>query len=296
MNKEGLVEEQKLATLLVIWRLPDFITSFLAALASGYMIIWMEFVESASIIIPGIILIILSVKLNRNLKFQFNYGTGKVEAITAMCCEIFDIAGLCCIVLFSIRELIKPEEEHHFILTALLLKLVGLVIDLFLLNKQKKLAHEVKSRMFHSAYVGAKKEFVFDIVASLALIFSYVYRKSKWINYFSPILCLIFAIPFFVICFHHLTDAIYELVDLTLDEDTQLKLLKVLSSYYEEYEQLIEVKSRRNGNLLYVDLELMFDEDKSFKEIKKAAENIASGIEKEIGDCKVNIVINSNKT
>ncbi|WP_029324623.1 cation transporter [Butyrivibrio sp. AE3004] len=292
MDKKGYTEERKLALLFVLWRMPDFITSFLAALASGYMIIWMEFVESASIIIPGIVLLILSGKLEKNLKYQFNYGTGKIEAIAALCCETFDIAGLFCIVIFSVRELIRQGNGEHFILAALAFKVIGLIIDSFLLTKQKNLVESVHSRMFHSAYVGAKKEFVFDVVASLALIFSYVFRESSWIKYFSPILCLVFVVPIFVECFHHLKDAIYELIDMTLDEETQLKLLKVLSMYYEDYEQLIAVRSRQNGRFMNVDLELLFDEDKSYKEIRASANNIANGIEREIGNCKVNIIIN----
>ena len=94
-----------------LWRLPDFFTSFIAAVASGSVVVWLEFIENASVLIPGVLLVILARKLNRNLKFKFNYGTGKVEAITALFIEIFDIAGLFCITFFAIKALVKALQS-----------------------------------------------------------------------------------------------------------------------------------------------------------------------------------------
>ena len=112
-RSEALTEQYKVAVLLVVWKIPAFTTSFLAACASRSMVLWLEFIENASIFIPGIILLILSRKLNKNLKFRYNYGTEKVEAITALSCEMFDLAGLFCIVLFAVRNLIKGSEEKR---------------------------------------------------------------------------------------------------------------------------------------------------------------------------------------
>ena len=83
-RSEALTEQYKVAVLLVVWKIPAFTTSFLATCASRSMVLWLEFIENASIFIPGIILLILSRKLNKNLKFRYNYGTEKVEAITAL--------------------------------------------------------------------------------------------------------------------------------------------------------------------------------------------------------------------
>ena len=79
-KKAALFNEQyKITSLMVLWRIPTFITSFVAACASSSIVIWLECLENASIILPGVRLLILTRKLNKNLKFRYNYGTGKVE-------------------------------------------------------------------------------------------------------------------------------------------------------------------------------------------------------------------------
>ena len=125
MNATGkrteLKKQHDVALVLIFGRLPEFVTSFIAATASGSAVVWLEFIESASILLPGVLIAFLTKKLNRNLKYVFNYGTGKVEAITALSCEIFDIAGLFCVVFFSIREIIRPEPESTYLLFALII-------------------------------------------------------------------------------------------------------------------------------------------------------------------------------
>ena len=91
-KKTALFNEQyKITSLMVLWRIPTFITSFVAACASSSIVIWLEFLENASIILPGVLLLIFTRKLNKNLKFKYNYGTDKVESVTALCCEMFDL-------------------------------------------------------------------------------------------------------------------------------------------------------------------------------------------------------------
>ena len=116
----------------MVWKIPAFTTSFLAACASRSMVLWLEFIENASIFIPGIILLILSRKLNKNLKFRYNYGTEKVEAITALSCEMFDLAGLFCIVLFAVRNLIKGSEEGEYVLGSMNEKIHHTTVGLYM--------------------------------------------------------------------------------------------------------------------------------------------------------------------
>ena len=109
MKKSVMREEQRLALLLIVRRIPKFITSFVAAVVSGSMAVWLEFMENVSILIPGVLIAVLSGAMKHNLKYQFNYGTGKLEALTAFACEIFDIAGLLCI---DIEISFLPETPY----------------------------------------------------------------------------------------------------------------------------------------------------------------------------------------
>lgn len=290
-KKTELRNQQRIALLLILWRLPEFFTSFIAASASGSVVVWLEFIENASILIPGIILLVLSGKLSRNLKYVFNYGTGKVEAITALCCEIFDIAGLFCVSFFAIKGLFAPEEDEKYLGLALAVSIAGLLIDLIILRQQKKILSGSHSKMFHTAFVSAQKEFFFDAASIITLVISLIFEGTLWIRYFSPVVCLIIVVPFFTIVMKHLRESVSELVDRTLDEESQLKIIKVLNEFYDSYEEFGEVRSRINGEEKYIDIELTFKADMKYQDVKTAAAKIEERIREELGDCHINVVI-----
>ena len=291
MKSDVLEKQKKIAFLFLLWRIPNAVTSFTAAVASKSLVVWMEFIEDVSILIPGIILVILSKKLSKNLKFKFNYGTGKVEAITALCCEMFDLAGLGCILFFAIRSLIKPHEEQSDMLVALIVSLVGIVIDIIILRKEKAITEAEHSRMLHTAYLGAQKEFGFELISITTIVISMIFSKAKWIHYFSPVLGIILTIPFGFFVIHHLRGAVLELSDITLDEESQLKILKVINEFDDSYEYLGNVKSRINGKYKHIDIEMQFKPTMTYAEARDVSGKIKKRIVDEIGECSVNILI-----
>ncbi|MCR4590981.1 MAG: cation transporter [Lachnospiraceae bacterium] len=291
-KSEALTEQYKIAVLLVIWKIPNFVTSFVAACASRSMVLWLEFIENASIFVPGIILLILSRKLNKNLKFKYNYGTEKVEAITALSCEMFDLAGLFCIVLFAVRKLMHGSEEgEEYLLFALIVSIIGFLIDIFIVNKEKKLVSVNHSKMLHTAYISAQKEFVFDIISMITLVIEIIFVGRSWISYFAPAVSIVLAIPFSLLVIKNLKKSLIDLTDLTLDEENQLRILKILSEFYEEYETLGEIKSRMNGEKIYVDIELSFRGDRCFRDIRKTVAAMKERVTEELGKCTVNVII-----
>ncbi|MCR5580040.1 MAG: cation transporter [Pseudobutyrivibrio sp.] len=291
MKNKNFKEQKKIALLLVLWRIPEFVTSFIAASTSQLMVVWLEFIECASILIPGLLLIILSSRLEHNLKFKFNYGTGRIEAITALCCEVLDIVGLFCVVFFSVKRILKPQVEHSYLNFALVVSVIGVVIDAVILIKQKKLLEGVSNRMFHTAYISAVKEFGFDFLSIITLIMVIVFGHNRWIQLFPPVVSILIAIPFALIVIEHMKESISELIDRTLDEENQLKILKVLGEFYDSYEELYDIKSRIYGENKIIDLAIGFRDDYTFAEIKQLKEKIEKRIVEEIDNCTVNIIL-----
>lgn len=291
MKKDVLQEEQRLALLLILWRIPSVFASLFSAIVSGSMVVWLEFVENASVLIPAILLAALSRRMGRDLKYQFNYGTGKLEAITAFACEVFDVAGLLCIISFSIRKLLRPEADEGNLLLALAVCVAGTLIDVFLLYRQKKLSEREHSKMLHTAYLSAKKDFAFDCISISTLLIGIVFSETPWIRSSSPVLCILMSIPFGCVVLHHLRESLAELADETLDEDSQLKLLKVLISLRDSYEDFGELRSRTNGKYKHIDVEISFPPQTPWSEAVQASSRIRERIRGELGESIVNFII-----
>jgi divalent metal cation (Fe/Co/Zn/Cd) transporter len=290
VKKDVLREEQRLAHLLIIWRIPSCIASLVAASVSGLMVVWLEFLENASVLIPAILLATLSKRMGYDLRYQFNYGTGKLEALTAFACEMFDIAGLFCILTFSVRSLTHAEAEERQLLLALGASIAGSAFDFFLLSRQKKLTEREHSKMLHTAYLSARKDFAFDCIAVAAIVTDIVFSGTAWIRYFSPVLCIAVAIPFGVIVLRHLRESLVELTDHTLDEDSQLKLLKVLVEFRNSYDDWRDLRSRTSGKHKYIDIEIGFRPETPYGEAYRTVTRIRERISEEIEDAQVNFL------
>ncbi|SFB96688.1 cation transporter [Butyrivibrio sp. YAB3001] len=291
MKAEVLEKQQKLALLLLLWRIPGTVAAFIAATASDSMVLWLEFIENFSIVVPGIIILFLSQKLNKNLKFRFNYGTGKVEAIVALCCEVFDIAGLFCIVFFAVRKIIRGSSEEGDLFLALGVSILGVLIDFFIMKKERALFQKEHSRMLHTAYLSAQKEFGFDFISIATIAISIVFAKTSWIRFFSPVVSIIIAMFFGKMVLDYLRGAVIELADMTLDEESQLKIVKVLNEFFDAYETLGDVKSRVNGKNKIIDIGLEFRSDMTFEEVSDIVKRMKERITQELGECSVNIYI-----
>ena len=287
---KAMNEQKKIALMVVLWRIPAFITSIIAAIASQSLVLWLEFLENASVFLPGVLLLVLSGRLSRNLKFKYNYGTEKVEAITALCCEMFDLAGLFCITIFALRTIIRGTEpaEGDYMIFALVVSIIGLVVDVVILIRERRLVLKTHNKMLHTARVSAEKEFVFDIISIITLIVTIVHEDTAR---YTPIFSLILVIPFSVIVVGHLKKSLMELSDLTLDEENQLRIVKILSEFFEHYDELGEVRSRMTGDSIYVDIELSFRDDMTYSEIRETVVNMKSRVEEELGKCMVNVIM-----
>ncbi len=289
-KNKAMNEQKKIALMVVLWRIPAFITSILAAIASQSLVLWLEFLENASVFLPGVLLLVLSGRLSRNLKFKYNYGTEKVEAIAALCCEMFDLAGLFCITIFALRTIIRGTEpaEGDYMIFALVVSIIGLFVDVVILIRERNLVKKNHSKMLHTARVSAEKEFVFDIISIITLIVTIVHEDTAR---YTPIFSLILVIPFSVIVINHLKKSLMELSDLTLDEENQLRIVKILSEFFEHYDELGEVRSRMTGDSIYVDIELSFRDDMTYSEIRETVVSMKSRVEEELGTCMVNVIM-----
>lgn len=69
----------------------------------------MDFVESLGNVLNSGFVALLSRKLSRNLKYEYNYGVGKIEAISALCCDGILICGLVLMVISSVNDFILPK-------------------------------------------------------------------------------------------------------------------------------------------------------------------------------------------
>lgn len=284
-------KQQKLTIMQFFLELPNFIAVLLSAIFSGSLIVWLDFIDSLSGIFGEGVVMAQSRKLSKDLKFKYNYGVGKVEALTTILCEGIAIGGLVCIMIISIIEIINPAKPSDLIIYVVVLKIINVLLDLFFVYKQYKIKKESSSKIIEREFVSNIGALAFDMATLLSLLFIWLFRNYLFSWYIAPILSLVIAIVFTFFYSKHIKNTIDELSDKTLPENLQFKILKVLARHQQEYEYFDNVKSHYNGSELIIDIVICFFDDTPYKDIAEFQKTLQEELTGVLGECVVSLII-----
>ena len=108
-QNDSYKSQQKVSFFNFLAELPNFIAVTVSAIISGSLIVWMDFVDSLGNVLNSGFVALLSRKLRRDLKYEYNHGVGKIEAISALACDGILICGLILMIISSVHDLISPK-------------------------------------------------------------------------------------------------------------------------------------------------------------------------------------------
>lgn len=285
--------QQRVSFLSFLTELPNFVGVTISAILSGSLIVWMDFVDSFCNVLNCGLVALLYFKLRRNLKYEYNYGVGKVEAISSLACNIVLICGLVFMVISSVNDLIFPKEPSGLLIYVVILKVINVTFDTIFLIAHYKLKKKEKTTIANTEFYATLKSFSFDAVALISILLCWIFRDVKAMWYLSPIICIILAILFFIGAIIRAKEAITMLTDRTLPEKDQLKILSILVKFHNRYKGFKFASTRMSGNMKYIDLKLDFDDNTTYSEIKKLCDEITTKLEEKIENCHVEIVIDN---
>ena len=286
--------QQRVSFLNFIAELPNFAAVLFSAIVSGSLLVWMDFIDSLCNVIDAGFVTLLSRKLKRDLKYEYNYGIGKIEAISSLCCEGILICGLLIMLISSVNELIHPRQPSGLLIYVVVLKVINVAFDTFVLKEQDKFKKVGGSELTDAKFYSALKCFAFDMVALVSILICWIFRGYRAVWYFSPVICIILAVFFFTTAVLRVRKSVSILTDRTLPEKEQLKILNVLSKFYGRYEKFEFLSSRMSGETVYIDLGIKFRDETTYAQLKKFCREISHEMEKQIKNSRVSIVIDDD--
>lgn len=286
--------QQRVSFLNFIAELPNFVAVLASAIVSGSLLVWMDFIDSLCNVIDAGFVALLSRKLKRDLKYEYNYGIGKIEAISSLCCEGILICGLLIMLISSINDMINPKQPSVLLIYVVVLKVINVIFDTFFLKEQYKIKKDGGSELTIAKYYSALKCFAFDTVALVSILICWIFRGYRAAWYFSPVICIILACFFFVTAVLRVRKSVSVLTDRTLPEKEQLKILNVLLKFNDRYEEFDFLSSRMSGETVYVDLRIKFRDETTYAQLKEFCREISCEMEKQIKNSRVSIVIDGD--
>ncbi len=292
MNQEkSYQKQQNLSLFSFIYEIPNVIAVMLSAIVSNSILTWLDFVDSLGKIVSDGLIVIQSRRMSHDLKYEYNYGVGKLEAITTFFCQSIEIGGLLCVIIISIMEIIHPEKPSDLLIYVVGLKVVNIFADGFFLHQQNKIHLDNPSTVTESELFADIGEMLFDIVTLISIFVIWLLRNHPLTWYVSPILSIIIAIVLLYICSKHIRHVIQELTDHTLPEEKQLIILKAVSRLNDSYHHFGSINSRYNGIYVDVDIYVKFLPETTYEEIEQFRENIQKELDQDIQNCRVSLMI-----
>ena len=290
-TQSGYKKQQNLSFAQLLSEAPAFIVTLISAIFANTMLLFVDLMDSFGNLLRATMVTVLSKKLSKDLRFEYNYGVGKIEAIASLFCNGLVLCGLLLTMGLSIHAIVFPEKPSDSIIAVVGLKVINVCFDTTFFVKQRKILKIHRSAISETNHAAALAALLIDSVTLISLLVIWLLRNNPLGLYISPVISIFIAIYLLGGCIKRTKTALEDLTDKTLPEDMQMKILNILVRFYNSYSQVYAINSRKSGEILQIDLYLSFEKNTSAEEIVNLKKQMQEEFDKRIGNCIVNIVM-----
>lgn len=296
-EKQMMARLLKVATFQYIMEVVFLIALVVAALLSGSLLAWLDLVESVYTILHAVLIAVLSSKLRKNLKYEYNYGSEKMEAITSLTCNVFWIVALFVLMYNCANNIIHVQQPNSLTVIMLPITVCNVLLDIIITVTEYRMKNAFPdNRVIQEEWASNHQSLLFDTVTMVAIFIVYFFRKDVFAHYLTPAVTAVMCIVSVVLAFIAIKASVWELMDKTADEQTQMKILGVLNRNYDRYKQFYNVKTRKSGKKVFIDIDVDFEEEKTFGEISCFAADLRRELEEKLPGCEVNLILSDEDT
>lgn len=297
MNKSATYKRQKnLSFFQFITEVINLVVVVVSVVLSGSLIMWTDLLNSFGNTLRTGMMSLFSRKMSNDVREEYNYGIGKLEAMISIFCDICVFVGLIVTLGFSVYEIINPKVQTEMLVVAVGFKAICVLFDTPILIGQYRIRKADKNRVTNSGFMATLGAFLFDCGALVAVLVVWLMRTQKVSSYLSPIFAITIAIVLFVFCLKRILASTIELTDRALSKSEQAKILGVINNYSEKYDMLYEIKTRNNGENVCIDVCVAFNDDCPYKDIKELRDILQEELSKIIENCQVSILVAQQST
>ena len=290
-NKSGYKQQQNLSIAQLLAELPSFVAVLGSAILSRNLLVYIDLLDSSMYLISLVLIVVLSKKLTKDLRYEYNYGVGKIEAIASLLCDGMGFFGLLITLGVSVQAIIVPKQPNDFVIAVVGLKVINVAFDTVFFVKQRKITKIHHSSISKSNYAEALSALLFDSVALLSLFAMWLLRENPIGGYISPVVSILVVIYLMFGYVKRIRQALIELTDKTLPEEEQMKILNILTRHYDSYSQFHSINSHKSGDITRIDVHLSFEQNTTFKEILTLKNQMQDEFDSQFGNCIVNIIV-----
>ena len=290
-NETGYKQQKNLSAVQLLAEVPTFIESLLSAIFSNAILLYVDLLDSLSCIMRNAVTMLLSKKLTKDLRFEYNYGVEKIEAMSSLLCDGIMLFGMFLTFCFSIYSFFFPSKPSDLLIAVAGLKLYDIMWDIAFFVKQRKIYKANRTAVIKANYAAAFGALLFDVLAFLSLLAMWLLRNYPIGGYISPVASIGAAVYLTVGCIKRIKESLNEITDKTMPEEQQLKTLRILTRHYNSYSQFHSIHSRKCGDVIRIDAHLSFEDDTRAEDVINLQKQMQDEFEEQFGNCMVKIIV-----
>ena len=294
-GKEEYKKQMRLSVFNIAGEIPNFTALLISAISTRAVLMFVDMIDTAGNLLRNILIALISVRLRKDLHYRYNYGVGKVEALVSMLCDFLMVLSLGLMMGFAVRDLIYPRPIGGLLLFTVIVKAANLTSDIFIYWKQRKICKSSDNLVFRSALSVATKNLIFDATTLAALLLMQIFGDIPAIWYLSPVVSLVLGGYLLFKTIMRIRETFGIILDRSASENVQVAILQTLTTFYDKYDAIENVRSRVSGGVVFVDLDLGFAPGMTYSEMREIADGFEKALSEKVPNCEVALCIRGEK-
>ena len=222
----------------------------------------------------------------------YNYGYGKLESLSSVIKASALIISFAIIIYTATVRLSHPTP----------LNMTGAIIAIFFslfftagnVYRSFKLKGIIgkgdRSPVLWSQYKSTNVSVIVNAGTLVSVFLSVVLAGYGWSDYIDPVLSILLSGFILFTAYTILSGSMTDLLDKTIDESMQMHIMRALAEYFEEYTQILGIRSRQSGGMVFIEIFLEFDSDRELGDIQKVVDRMQHSLEEKISNSRITII------
>jgi len=220
---------------------------------------------------------------------QFAYGIGKLENLVSFVIGI--LMMLCAVFILSqaVHHLQDPPAVSGTLPGILVFSVYATIGAVFAWRHHRTLKRQ-PSAIVSSQFKLWVSKASFDALMAFTLTLVWLLPDQAWTRWLDPLASMVGAFMLLMAAWATSSSSVGDLLDATLEEQLQMRILKVLVQHFESYQQLHGIRTRRSGSRIYIEVFLGFDSAMALADVLRHMDAIRTDIGQAINGAEVLVV------
>jgi len=288
----GAQERERAVRLVFLLDAASFLPSLAIALLVGSLALFADWFNNLNSFLINLLAWLTLRRIARDPQTHYDYGLGKLESFSALISSSLLMLSMVAVVAFSAWRFMHPVSLASPITW---LGVAQYVVELgfngWLWWRNLRIARREYSPLMETQWRTNRNDALQNIGIAASLLLTLLFRNLAWHVYIDPLVAMLMALYVIASYTGIFRGTLNDLLDKTLDESIQMRIVKHLAHHFDDYETFHAVRSRRAGGTIFIDVELGFNPDKTMRDVHHAIERITQTLEQDVPGSKVRVVI-----